>query len=107
LCSRSVIVCILLSHNILISKFSTPFHATRSLDYAILIAGEVELLLDDGSVTKLQTPGDVVVQRGTSHAWRIPEGKRARMLFIHTDAEKFNIGDTEVDGKKNILNNTF
>lgn len=42
-------------------------HKTRSVDYIILISGEVKLLLDEDE-TELK-PGDVVVQRGTNHAW--------------------------------------
>ena len=77
---------------------TTPMHMTRSLDYAFLIEGEMELLLDDGSVTVLDTPGDVVVQRGTNHAWRTPEGKRAKMMFMHIDAKKFYVNDIVVNG---------
>jgi mannose-6-phosphate isomerase-like protein (cupin superfamily) len=60
-------------------------HRTRTIDYVIVLEGEIDLLLDDGEV-RLRT-GDVVVQRGTSHAW-INRGKavcRLGMVFI--DAE--------------------
>ena len=40
---------------------------TRTTDYIVMLAGEVSLLLEDGE--RLVRPGDVVVQRGTSHAW--------------------------------------
>lgn len=47
----------------------TPrMHRTESLDYAIVLAGEVDMELDDGETVHL-TAGDVVVQRGTVHNW--------------------------------------
>jgi mannose-6-phosphate isomerase-like protein (cupin superfamily) len=43
-------------------------HRTETLDYGIVLSGECDLELDSGEVVHL-TPGDVVVQRGTMHAW--------------------------------------
>lgn len=43
-------------------------HRTVSLDYGVLISGELECLLDSGE-TRSVHPGDVVVQRGTMHQW--------------------------------------
>src|SRR5688572_2267828 len=45
----------------------TVMHRTQTLDYVVVIEGELVLLLDDSEVTLSQ--GDVVVQRGTDHAW--------------------------------------
>jgi mannose-6-phosphate isomerase-like protein (cupin superfamily) len=42
-------------------------HRTDTVDLAIILKGEVVLVLDDGEVSL--RPGDVVVQRGTNHAW--------------------------------------
>lgn len=60
-------------------------HRTESVDYGIVVFGEITLVLDDGSETHLQA-GDVVVQRGTDHAWenRSPTNP-ARMAFILLD----------------------
>lgn len=60
-------------------------HRTESIDYGIVVFGEITLVLDDGSETHLQA-GDVVVQRGTDHAWenRSPTHP-ARMAFILLD----------------------
>lgn len=44
-------------------------HTTDSLDYIMIVSGEVVLELDDGEETVLHA-GDVVVQNGTRHAWR-------------------------------------
>ena len=62
----------------------TVMHRTRTLDYVVVIEGEVVLLLDD-SETVLRK-GDVVVQRGTNHAWENRSDKLARMAFFHIDA---------------------
>ena len=43
-------------------------HRTDSIDYAVVISGEIEMQLDDGVVAKLKA-GDVLVQRGTIHNW--------------------------------------
>ncbi len=59
-------------------------HRTESVDYGIVLEGEVTLVLDDGSETHLKA-GDVVVQRGTDHAWDNRSEKPARMCFILLD----------------------
>ena len=61
----------------------TVMHRTRTLDYVVVIEGEIVLLLDD-SETVLKK-GDVVVQRGTSHAWENRSGARALVAFFHID----------------------
>ena len=43
------------------------FHRTDSLDYAIVLEGEITLLVDEGEATL--KAGDVAIQRATSHAW--------------------------------------
>lgn len=64
----------------------SPMHRTNSLDYGIVLTGTVELELDDGLVTTLG-PGDVIVQRGTMHAWRNPDAElTARIVFVLTEA---------------------
>jgi uncharacterized cupin superfamily protein len=60
-------------------------HRTESIDYGILIEGEIVLILDKGEVTL--TPGSVVIQRGTNHAWANRTNRTARMLFILVDGE--------------------
>jgi mannose-6-phosphate isomerase-like protein (cupin superfamily) len=62
----------------------TVMHRTRTLDYAIVIEGEVVLVLDDSEVVLRQ--GDVVVQRGTDHAWENRSDAVTRMAFFHIDA---------------------
>ncbi len=52
------------------------WHRTETVDYGIMISGELVLLLEDREV--VLRPGDVVVQRGTNHAWANRGGKRSR-----------------------------
>lgn len=63
----------------------TVMHRTKTLDYAVVIEGEVVLVLDDSEVTLRAS--DVVVQRGTDHAWENRSDRIARMAFFHIDAQ--------------------
>ena len=63
----------------------TVMHRTQTLDYVVMIEGELVLLLEDGEVAL--KPGDVVVQRGTNHAWENRSDKVARAAFFHIDAQ--------------------
>jgi quercetin dioxygenase-like cupin family protein len=61
-------------------------HRTKSIDYAIVISGEIDMLLDDSEVHL--KAGDVLVQQGTNHAW-VNHGKEAcRIAFVLIDAEE-------------------
>lgn len=60
-------------------------HRTESIDYGVVIEGEISLVLDDSEA--LLKPGSVVVQRGTNHAWANRSGKMCRMLFIQIDGQ--------------------
>jgi mannose-6-phosphate isomerase-like protein (cupin superfamily) len=63
-----------------------PFmHRTESVDYAVVLQGEITLLLDDQDV--LLKAGDVVIQRGTNHAWSNRSDKPALMLYVLIDGE--------------------
>jgi mannose-6-phosphate isomerase-like protein (cupin superfamily) len=61
-------------------------HRTRSLDYAIIMSGEIDMLLDDGEVHL--KAGDVVVQQATNHAWVNRSGKPCRIAFILMDSQE-------------------
>jgi uncharacterized cupin superfamily protein len=63
----------------------TVMHRTRTLDYAVVIEGEVVLILEDSEVPLKKS--DVVVQRGTNHAWENRSDKITRMVFFHIDAQ--------------------
>ena len=61
-------------------------HRTRSLDYAIIMSGEIDMLLDESEVHL--KAGDVVVQQATNHAWVNRSGKPCRVAFILMDSQE-------------------
>jgi mannose-6-phosphate isomerase-like protein (cupin superfamily) len=63
----------------------SPVHRTASVDYGIVLSGEITLVLDDSEVTL--GAGDVVVQRGTDHAWANRGTEPARVVFVLVDGE--------------------
>ena len=65
-------------------------HRTETVDYVIVIAGEIDMDMDDSTV-KLKA-GDVMVQRGTNHAWVNRGTERARVAFVLIDAKPLGIG---------------
>lgn len=68
---------------------NSPFHRTNSIDYGIVLDGEIELELDDGSRT-IVGPHSVIVQRGTNHKWRNPSQTRyARVVFVLIEAPPY------------------
>jgi hypothetical protein len=66
---------------------SPGFHRTDTIDYAVVLEGEVDLLLDDGCTTRVRQ-GAVVMQMGTRHAWRNPGNTSARLLFVLVGANR-------------------
>src|SRR6266571_2569126 len=70
---------------------NTPImHRTETLDYVIVLSGEIDMESDDSTV-KLKA-GDIVVQRGTNHAWINRGTEVARIAFILVDAKPLGIG---------------
>lgn len=63
----------------------SPVHRTESIDYGIVLEGEIVLVLDESEVTL--RAGDVVVQRGTDHAWANRGDEVARVAFVLVDGE--------------------
>src|SRR5215472_11186261 len=60
-------------------------HRTRTIDYAIVLDGEIDMLLDDSEIHV--RAGDVLVQQATNHAWVNNGTKPCRIAFILIDAE--------------------
>ena len=60
-------------------------HKTKTVDYIILLSGEVTLLLDEDE--RDLKPFDVVVQRGTNHAWINKGNEPALLVAVLIDAE--------------------
>jgi mannose-6-phosphate isomerase-like protein (cupin superfamily) len=64
-----------------------PFmHRTRTVDYAIVLEGEIDMLLDEEEVHL--RAGDVVVQQGTNHAWVNNGTRPCRIAFVLIDARE-------------------
>jgi quercetin dioxygenase-like cupin family protein len=63
---------------------ASPMHRTETIDYGVVLSGEIVLELDDGAHTTLRA-GDVVIQRGTDHRWENRSSEPARVAFILVD----------------------
>lgn len=61
----------------------SPMHRTETIDYGIVLEGAIHLVLDDSEVAL--AAGDIVIQRGTDHAWENRSAAHSRMLFILID----------------------
>ena len=66
-------------------------HRTETIDYIIVLDGEIEMELDDKEVVTIRQ-GDVMIQRGTYHAWRNVSDRPCRMAFVLIDAKPLGIG---------------
>lgn len=58
-------------------------HRTQTVDYGIVLEGELTLVLDRGETTV--RAGDIVIQQGTNHAWANRSGRRCRVAFVLID----------------------
>jgi len=70
-------------------------HRTETVDYAILLSGEIDLELDNVETVHLK-PGDVVVQRGTIHTWINRGSVPAVTAFILIDAKPVEVNGEEL-----------
>ena len=61
-------------------------HRTRSLDYAVVLSGEIDMMLDETSVH--HKPGDTIVQQATNHAWINRSKEPCRILFVLMDSKQ-------------------
>lgn len=63
-----------------------PFmHRTETIDYGIVLEGEITLILDEGET--VVRAGDIVIQRGTNHGWANRSGRNCRIAFILIDGK--------------------
>jgi quercetin dioxygenase-like cupin family protein len=70
---------------------SSPLHRTDSIDYGIIISGEIELELEN-NVSKRIGAGEIIVQRGTIHKWKNPsETVVCRIVFVLIEAKPYEI----------------
>ena len=77
--------------------FDAPLHRTESVDYCVILEGEVELTLDSGKC-RLLRKGDAAVQRATSHAWRNTSKTEWLRLAIVTQEARASCSRWEVFG---------
>jgi len=75
---------------------SGRMHRTETIDYVIVIAGEIDMDMDDSTVHL--RAGDVMVQRGTNHAWVNRGTVPARLAFVLIDATPLGIGHPVTGG---------
>jgi quercetin dioxygenase-like cupin family protein len=75
----------------------SPMHRTGTMDWAVILEGEVELVLDGGERRRLRV-GDSVVMRGTMHQWvnRSGEGGWVRMVAFAQDVVPVEVGGREL-----------
>ena len=64
-------------------------HRTETIDYGIVLQGEIVLIMDEGEVTCKQ--GDIIIQRGTNHGWSNRSDQNCRIVFVLIDG-KFEDG---------------
>ncbi|GJC89579.1 hypothetical protein ColLi_12417 [Colletotrichum liriopes] len=76
-------------------KGVSPMHRTSSLDFGIVLVGELACDLDSGERRTLK-PGDVAIQRGTMHQWLNITDSWARMVFVLMDASEVEIGNKKL-----------
>ena len=61
-------------------------HRTETIDYAVILSGEIDMLLDDSDIHL--KAGDVIVQRGTNHAWANRGDEPCRIAFVLIGAKQ-------------------
>ena len=77
---------------------ASEMHRTETIDYIAVLEGEIDMHMDDSTVTL--RAGDVMVQRGTNHAW-INRGKvPARLAIVLLDAKPLGIGHPRLRGQQ-------
>ena len=65
-------------------------HETDTIDYAIVLSGEIYAVVDEGET--LMRQGDVLVQCGASHSWDNRSGEICRVLFVMIDGWNLIVG---------------
>ncbi|OXV12068.1 hypothetical protein Egran_00172 [Elaphomyces granulatus] len=73
-------------------KYRTPMHRTLSLDYVVVISGEIVLRLD-GDEEKVIGAGEFIVQRGANHEWINRSEEPCRMMVVMVGSEKIVLDD--------------
>lgn len=77
--------------------FTVPMHRTLSLDYGIVVSGEIVMKLDSGEERTVKA-GEFLIQGGVNHQWINRTDEICRICFVTLSAEKVKLADgTELD----------
>jgi quercetin dioxygenase-like cupin family protein len=77
----------------------SPMHRTNSIDYGIVIKGQIELELEDGRKQTIRESG-IIIQRGTNHLWRNTTDQPCRIAFILIEAPAYLHNGVPLDEAK-------
>ncbi len=77
---------------------ASEMHRTETIDYIVMLAGEIDMDMDETTV-KLRA-GDIIVQRGTNHAWINRGTEPARLAIVLLDAKPLGIGHPRLRGQQ-------
>jgi quercetin dioxygenase-like cupin family protein len=77
---------------------ASEMHRTETIDYIVVLAGEIDMAMDETTV-KLRA-GDIMVQRGTNHAWINRGAEPARLAIVLLDAKPLGIGHPRLRGQQ-------
>lgn len=72
--------------------FNPVMHRTETFDYALVLSGVCDMILDGGETVRQLKEGDVVIQRGTNHAWVATGPGPVKFMFVLLDAEPVRVG---------------
>jgi quercetin dioxygenase-like cupin family protein len=75
---------------------SSPMHRSNSIDYGIVLEGEIELELDNGVFETIKK-GDIIVQRGTIHRWRNRSSTEiCRIIFVLIESKPYQFNNQDL-----------
>ena len=78
-------------------NFTVPMHRTLSIDYAVVLTGEIVLGLDNGDKKTIR-PGEYIIQCGANHQWINRTDETCRIMFVTVGAENIKLADgTELE----------
>lgn len=74
------------------ANYSVPMHRTLSLDYAVVLNGEITVKLESGE-EKTVKAGEFIIQGGVNHQWINRMDETCRIAFVMVGAEKIKLAD--------------
>ena len=75
-------------------------HRTSTVDYAIVLKGEIHAVMEKGET--LLRAGDILVQRGTNHSWSVRGNEPCMVAFVLVNAKPLVFSKKNSSGKKKI-----